>query len=169
MVNKSSASLLYLAKFLKDNNIFGTEIRVLIPICGNLTVHLEACEHGDELSSIAEIVAVSETRYKVYFISQNCASRVFPDFEINDAELLPFFAMLKDIANRLVPFMEGKSISQTNIIIGKDDEVLFNEEMVFNFFGNSSNKELKPIKALMHNFKINEFAKTLRKKMPNGE
>ena len=29
--------------------------------------------------------------------------------------------------------------------------------------------ELKSIKALMHNFKINEFAKTLREKMPNGE
>ena len=65
--------------------------------------------------------------------------------------------------------MERNSISQTNIIIGKDDEVFFNEEMVFNFFGNSSNKELKPIKALLHNFKINEFAKTLREKMPNGE
>lgn len=169
MVNKSPSSLHYLAKLLKQNKIFGTEIRVLIPICGNITVHLEACERDDEISSIAEIVAVSETRYRIYFLSQNCASRVFPDFEINDTELFPLFAMFDDIANRLVPFMERNSISQTNIIIGKDDEVFFNEEMMFEFFGNSSNKELKPIKALMHNFKINEFAKTLREKMPHGE
>ena len=61
MVNKSPSSLHYLAKLLKQNKIFGTEIRVLIPICGNITVHLEACERDDEISSIAEIVAVSET------------------------------------------------------------------------------------------------------------